>query len=100
LANGRHRKTRIFQLQGGSSIISGDNELKKYITSYYKNLFGPPQESSMRLDERRRDDIPQVTEEENGFLVQDFSEEEVKRAVFQMEHNKSPRPDGFPAELY
>jgi hypothetical protein len=36
----------------------------------------------MRLDERRRDDIMQVTEEENGFLVQDFLEEEVKRVVF------------------
>jgi hypothetical protein len=54
----------------------------------------------MRLDERRRDDIPQVAEEENGFLVQDFSEEELKRAVFQMEYNKSPGPGGFPAEFY
>jgi hypothetical protein len=91
---------RIFQLQDGSCNICGDNELKKYITLYYKNLFGPPQESSMRLDERRRDDIPQVTEEENGFLVQDFLEEEVKTVVFQMEHNKSPGPDDFLAEFY
>jgi hypothetical protein len=100
LANGRHRKTCIFQLQDGSRNICGDNELKKYITLYYKNLFGPPQESSMRLDERQRDDIPQVIEEENDFLVQDFSEEEVKRAMFQMEHNKSSGPDGFLTEFY
>ena len=26
--------------------------------------------------------------------------EEVKKAVFQMEHNKAPGPDGFPAEFY
>jgi hypothetical protein len=27
-------------------------------------------------------------------------EEEVKKAIFQMEHNKSPGPDGFSAEFY
>jgi hypothetical protein len=54
----------------------------------------------MRLDERRRDDIPQVTEEKNGFLTHDFLEEEVKKAVFQMEHNKSPGSDGFSAKFY
>jgi hypothetical protein len=42
LANGRHRKTRIFQLEDGSRTISGDADLKKFITSYYQGLFGPP----------------------------------------------------------
>jgi hypothetical protein len=34
------------------------------------------------LDEGHRDDIPQVSEEENRLLVMDFEEEEVKTAVF------------------
>jgi hypothetical protein len=42
LANGRHQKSRIYQVQDGSHNISGDTELKKYITSYYKGMFGPP----------------------------------------------------------
>jgi hypothetical protein len=46
------------------------------------------------------DVIPQVTQEENDLLVQWFLEREVKRAVFQMEHNKSLGPDGFLAEFY
>jgi hypothetical protein len=29
-----------------------------------------------------------------------FTETEVKEALFQMEHNKAPRPDGFPVEFY
>jgi hypothetical protein len=29
-----------------------------------------------------------------------YTEEEVKKVVFQMEHNKAPGPDGFPAEFY
>jgi hypothetical protein len=38
--------------------------------------------------------------EENGLLTAPNSEEEVKKAVFQMEHNKAPGPDGFPTEFY
>ena len=32
-------------------------------------------------------------------LTSPFSKEEVKQVVFQMEHNKASRPDGFPAEF-
>jgi hypothetical protein len=62
LANGRHRENKKFQLEDGGRRISGDDELKKYITSYYKGLFSLPNDSSVRLDESRRDDIPQVTD--------------------------------------
>jgi hypothetical protein len=52
------------------------------------------------MDEARIDDIPQVTQQENEFLVAAFTEKEVKEAIFQMEHNKAPGPDGFPIEFY
>jgi hypothetical protein len=45
-------------------------------------------------------DIPQVSDEENKILIADFTENEVRGVVFQMEHNKAPGPDGFPAEFY
>jgi hypothetical protein len=45
----------------------------------------------------RIDDIPQVSEEENALLTTPYIEEEVKKVAFQMEHNKAPGPDGFPA---
>jgi len=41
-----------------------------------------------------------VSQLENEFLCDEFSEKEIRDAVFQMEHNKSPGPDGFPAEFY
>ena len=35
-----------------------------------------------------------------NFSVMSFSEREIREAVFQMEHNKAPGPDGFPAEFF
>ena len=36
----------------------------------------------------------------NEHLIDDFSESEVRAAIFQMEHNKASGPDGFPPEFY
>jgi len=74
LANGRHRKTRIFQLEDENNIITGDAQLKEHITSYYKNLFGPSTNSHIMLDESQTDDIPQVSQLENEYLTNTFSQ--------------------------
>jgi hypothetical protein len=52
------------------------------------------------MDESQTDDIPQVAIEENNLLTIEYSEEEVRKTIFQMEHNKAPGPDGFSAEFY
>jgi hypothetical protein len=36
LANGRHRKTRFFQLQEGDNLINGDDELKNTVPHIIK----------------------------------------------------------------
>ena len=82
LANGRHRKIRIFQLEDGDTIIDGDAQLKQHIINYYKNLFGPPDNSNMKLDEHLVQDIPQVSELENEYLTDVFTESEVRAAIF------------------
>jgi hypothetical protein len=69
IANGKHRKTRIFQMQHEESIIEGDEALREYATNYYKDLFSAPTENSFTLDETRVDDINQVTVEENNLLT-------------------------------
>jgi hypothetical protein len=95
LANGRHRKTRIFKLQDGNNVIEGDENLKRHITSYYKDLFGPPEASHITLDDSIRGDIPQVSVEENQRLTDRFSAEEVKAALFQMEKTRPQALMGF-----
>jgi hypothetical protein len=78
VANGKYRKTIIFQLQQGETIIEGDEALKHHITRYYKELFGPCENNTISLDESHQADIPQVMELENEMLIQPFSEEEVR----------------------
>lgn len=100
LANGRYRKKHIFSLDQDEGCIKGDAPLRNFITKYYKELFGPSPESPFALDESITHDIPQVSGAENEFLTSPFSEKEIRTAVFQMEHNKAPGPDGFPAKFY
>jgi hypothetical protein len=100
VANGRHRKTKNVQLEQEEETIVGDENLKNYIPEYYKGLFGLHTQNSFSMNETLRYDIPQVSEEENEVLTAPFSEEEIKTTVFDMEHNKPPGPDGFPAEFY
>ena len=50
--------------------------------------------------ENLNQDIPQLTSEENEILTKDFDEDEIFEAISQMEVNKAPGPDGFPAEFY
>jgi hypothetical protein len=100
VANGKRRKTRIFHLEQEEGIVEGEEQLNSYITKYYKVLFGKSQVSSLTLNESLVEDVPQITNMESEMLVADFSEKEVREAIFQMKHNKAPGPDGFPAEFY
>lgn len=100
MANGKQRKTRIFISEQDEVLISGEANLKKYITKYYKSLFGAPEPSFVTMDGTRTEDIPQVTTLENEILTQSFLEAEVKDAIFQMNHNLALGLDGFPIEFY
>jgi hypothetical protein len=73
VANGKRRKTRIFRLEQ----VEGEEQLKCYITNYYKKLFGCPDRGRLSLNESSVEDIPQVTGEESEGLIEEFSEKEV-----------------------
>ena len=99
IANCKHRKKKIFQLEQDEGTIVGDDNLKVYITEYYKRLFGEPIKNNFSLREDLIDDIPQINAEENDILTSHFSDKEVFDAISQMEHNKAPGPHRFPAEV-
>jgi hypothetical protein len=82
VANGKRRKTRIFQLDQEEGIIQGEENLKKYITKYYKGLFGCPEKNNFLLVESMTNYVPRVTNSENEFLIPEFLEKEVRDAIF------------------
>jgi hypothetical protein len=53
IANGKHRRKKIFQLEQDEGTIVGGENLKVYITEYYKKLFGDPNPSFVSLSEDR-----------------------------------------------
>jgi mannosylglycoprotein endo-beta-mannosidase len=85
VANGTHRNKSIHTLFQDECTIRELDNLKYYITNYYKNLFGSPEEGNFYMDETHTDDIPQVSIEENNLFTAEYSEEEVSKAIFQME---------------
>jgi hypothetical protein len=100
IANGKDKRKKIFQLEQDEGTIVGEENLKLYITEFYKKLFGVPAEKKFSLNELEVDDIPQLSQQENEILTSNFTEQEVHDAIFQMEKNKAPVPDGFTAEFY
>ena len=84
IANGKHRKKRIFQLEQDEGMILGQENLKVYITNYYKQLFGPPEDNFVSLDESRVEDVPQLAADENDILTAPFTEKEVFEAIAQI----------------
>jgi exonuclease III len=60
VANGKHRKSQIFELSDGDHTTRGNDPLMSYITNYYKKLFGPSDSGHFSPEEDRRDDITQI----------------------------------------
>lgn len=55
VANGKRRKTRIFRVEQEEGITEGEENLKKFITNYYKGLFGLVKRNTFSMDEARND---------------------------------------------
>jgi hypothetical protein len=77
IANGKHRKKKIYQLEQDEGTIVGEENLKVFITEYYKKLFGEPTKNNFHMREDMGADIPQISPEENSILISEFTEDEV-----------------------
>lgn len=100
IANGRKRKNTIHSFTDGEVIIEGTQNLLDHATAYYKNLFGPASGNLFHLAPDTWMDEEKLTEEDNLILTSEFTEEEVKKALFSMESNRAPGPDNIPVEFY
>lgn len=51
IANGKYRKKKIHQLEQDEGTIVGHENLKLYISEYYKKLFGVREDNFVSMNE-------------------------------------------------
>ena len=95
IANQRRRKEQITSLQAPSGVVEDTEGIINFVVDYYKNLFGFSDKLDIDLSEDFWDASDPVSGEQNAFLEADFSESEVKVAVFGSYAEGAPGPDGL-----
>lgn len=100
VANQRNRKKRIVGLEGPDGWIEGNDNLLSHAVDFYKNLFGQEEDSGISLGENFWEESEKVSNEERDFLEADFTELEVKEAIFSSYAEGPPGPDSFSFLFY
>lgn len=86
---------------GDGSLIEDLDEIKFSAVNYFQNLLNDWEGSNWKVQNTFLQFIPKlITQEQSNSLNAKFTEEEVKKAVFEMQPEKAPGPDGFPAGFF
>ncbi|KAL9688033.1 hypothetical protein QQ045_032446 [Rhodiola kirilowii] len=99
-ASQRHNKNWISKLRDRCGVIQEDQgEIMKIVTGYFEDIF----RSSLNANDENHQLScihPIISEEMNTWMLQDVSEDEIKKIVFSLGPSKAPSIDGFPALFY
>jgi hypothetical protein len=100
VANGRRRKKIISCIENEGVNVTDPEQIQKTIYEFYKKLFGKQPERNVTLGGGTWQQTGRLTPEENEGLTRPFTEEEVRKCVFDMKENTAPGPDGFSVTFY
>ncbi|XP_060211737.1 uncharacterized protein LOC132639298 [Lycium barbarum] len=89
VVKGRRKLLNIYRIKVEDQWVEGDENIGAAAVNFYQDLFKEVDRDIINLVPRM------VSEEENNFLIEEASHEEVKRAVFDIDPNSSAGPDGF-----
>jgi hypothetical protein len=95
----RARKNKIKKLKDNEGIWKDSpTDMERMANSYFKDIFS--RDPSLNSDLLIGMTQEKVSAEMNDALCQDFTDEEIGDAMFQIGPLKAPGVDGFPARFY
>lgn len=98
-ASQRRRRNKNIRLKrADGSLTKNENEMANLTTAFYKGLYAT--KGVMGTDQLLKTVSVKVTREMNEQLLNTFSSDEVKTALFQMFSTKVPGPDGYPSYFF
>jgi hypothetical protein len=100
VANQRKRKMTVCNMNGPKGIVETTKEILKVASNYYKDLFKYEARPDINIDEHFFSQEEKVSEEERETLETPFSEEEVRKAVFESYPEGAPGPNGLSFIFY
>jgi hypothetical protein len=93
-------KKRIDNIKGLNGMVTETPEILKVATNYYKELFSWENRGDVSLDSQFWDSSEMVSPEENLELVAPFSEQDIKRTIFDSYAEGAPGPYGLSFLFY
>lgn len=86
--------------EDGNVIKDPESIMKEFLLHYSSLVSASADYSSLDWDEAMSQVQPKVSDSMNAMLSQPFTAEEISRALFQMNPDKSPGIDGFSPVFY
>lgn len=96
-ATSRRQKNRLNRIRNDEGEWVDMDVMNEVIKNYYSTIFTSNSNSIAGFDELK---AKTITPEQNATLMKPFSREEVKEALFSMNPDKSPGPDGVNPGFY
>ena len=97
----RRASNTIYELQDDEGKWHNKaDEIQTEIIQFYQKLQGTATNYLQMIDRNIMRSGPQIDTYSAQFLIQEVSEEEIKKALFEMDDNKAPEVDGFNAFFF
>ncbi|RVW16207.1 Transposon TX1 uncharacterized 149 kDa protein [Vitis vinifera] len=98
VANGRRNRKFIKVLENERALMLNNSEsIKEEILRYFEKLYASPSEEPWRVEGL---DWSPISGESASRLESPFTEEEISKAIFQLDRDKAPGPDDFTIAVF
>jgi exonuclease III len=100
-AQARKIYNSISEIQMQDQVIKDFKGIKEAAHSFFKNLYSAPDLEPVAPNSYPISEIPSlINDDDNLLLNRPVSISEIKKAIFNMDPDKAPGPDGFTARFY